>query len=69
MENKDSQDVLDFYMSEEEFTNQEIIEEFNKSFDKVIDDLSLIYDKIDEIKEIEGDYEWPCYNNTKHLIK
>lgn len=69
MINKDSKNTLDSQMIEEEFSSKRVIKEFNNSFDKVIDDLTLIYDKIDEIKEIEGDHEWPSYNNTKNLIK
>ena len=54
----------DFNMSEEEFKQKEIINEFNESFDKVLTDFDLIYDKIDEIKEIEGDRDWENHNQS-----
>lgn len=58
----------DFFISEEEFKSEQIIKEFEKSFDKINEDIIFIYDKIDEIKLINNDHDWPTYENSKATI-
>ena len=61
MKEQNQNDAEEFFLSKEEINSikdQRDLKELDKAFEAIMDGLDIIYDKLDEIKEIESNCKY-----------